>query len=82
MICCQDAEERANPFDACLDGSPIRANGKIAWVIHGSSAALEKAKSAGAKTQRERDYIAALQAFYQNSEKVPHPERALAWRNW
>ncbi len=43
--------------------------------------AVEKAKSAGAKTQRERDYIEAIEAFYKNSDKVPHQERALAWRD-
>ncbi len=43
--------------------------------------AVEKAKSAGAKTQRERDYIAALEVFYEDWEKVPHRDRAMAWRN-
>jgi tetratricopeptide (TPR) repeat protein len=43
------------------------------------TAAVEKAKSVGAKTQRERDYIASVQAFYENSDKVPHRQRALAW---
>ncbi len=44
-------------------------------------AAVDKAKSAAAKTQRERDYIAAIEAFYNNWDKKPHRERALAWRN-
>jgi tetratricopeptide (TPR) repeat protein len=44
-------------------------------------AAVEKAKSIGAKTRRERDYIAALEVFYKDSDKVPHRERALAWSN-
>jgi hypothetical protein len=44
-------------------------------------AAVEKAKSANAKTQRERDYIAAIGAFYKDSDRVAHHERALAWRN-
>ncbi len=44
-------------------------------------AAIERAKSIGAKTQRERDYIAAIEVFYKDSDKVPHRERALAWRN-
>ena len=44
-------------------------------------AAIEKANSIGAKTQRERDYIAAIEVFYKDSDKVPHRERALAWRN-
>jgi Tfp pilus assembly protein PilF len=38
-------------------------------------AALEKGKALGAGTQRERDYIDALLAFYAG-EKVPHSQRA------
>jgi hypothetical protein len=45
------------------------------------NAAIEKAKSVRAKTQRERDYIAAIESFYRDWEKVPHRERAVAWRN-
>jgi Tfp pilus assembly protein PilF len=36
---------------------------------------LEKAKSIGAKTQRERDYIDALLALYTDHDKVPHGQR-------
>ena len=42
------------------------------------AAAVEKAKAAGAKTQRERDYIAAIGAFYKNIDNEPHRQRALA----
>src|SRR5437016_13449484 len=45
------------------------------------TAAVEKAKSARAKTQRERDYIGAMEVFYTDSDKVLHRERALKWRN-
>jgi tetratricopeptide (TPR) repeat protein len=41
--------------------------------------AVERAKAAAAKTGRERDYIAAIETFYKDSDKVPHRERALAW---
>ena len=44
-------------------------------------AAIEKAKSAEAKTLRERDYITALEAFYKDADTVSHRERALRWRN-
>src|SRR6202048_488297 len=44
-------------------------------------AAAEKAKSAVGKTQRERDYIATIEVFYKDSDKIAHHERALAWRN-
>jgi hypothetical protein len=40
---------------------------------------LEKAKSIGAKTQRERDYIDALMAFYADHDKVPYGGRAQAY---
>ena len=40
---------------------------------------LEKAKSIGAKTQRERDYIDALMAFYADHEKVLHGQRVQAY---
>jgi hypothetical protein len=42
-------------------------------------ATLEKAKSIGAKTQRERDYIDALLAFYAGDDKVPHGQRVQAY---
>ena len=42
-------------------------------------AALSSAAAAGAKSQRERDYIAALETFYRDSGKVDHKTRALAY---
>jgi hypothetical protein len=48
-------------------------------ALAGGSAAVEKAKAAQAKTQRERDYIAAVEAFYKDSDKVEHRTRALAY---
>jgi hypothetical protein len=41
--------------------------------------AVEKAKSVGAKTQRERDYIAAIGTFYKDSDKLDHRTRALGY---
>lgn len=41
--------------------------------------AADKAKAAGAKTERERDYIAAIDAFYRDHDKIPHRQRALAY---
>ena len=41
--------------------------------------ALAKARAAQAKTQRERDYIAALGAFYDDAGKVDHRTRAVAF---
>ena len=42
-------------------------------------AAIEKAKSVGAGTQRERDYIDALSVMYLDYEKVPHQARVLSY---
>ena len=42
-------------------------------------AALAKARAAGAKSQRERDYIAALDVFYGDSGKLDHKTRALGY---
>ena len=41
--------------------------------------AVEKAASIGGKTQREKDYLSAIEAFYKDSDKLPHRERALAY---
>ena len=41
--------------------------------------ALGKAKSVGAKTQRERDYIDALLTFYTDYDKVEHRSRLQAY---
>ena len=42
-------------------------------------AAVEKAKLVGARTQREKDYIAAIAIFYQGADKLDHRTRALAY---
>ena len=42
-------------------------------------AAVENAKAAGAKTPRERDYIAAIETFYKDFDKQNHRTRALAY---
>ena len=42
-------------------------------------AAIEKAKAVGAKTQRERDFINAMAAFYTDFDKVDHRTRVLAY---
>ena len=47
-----------------LATTPTRAEAQAAWE------ALEKARSAGAKTQRERDWIEALSAYFRDHDKV------------
>src|SRR5436309_6468527 len=40
-------------------------------------AALDRAKAVGGKTQREGDYLAAVEAFYRDWDKRDHRSRAL-----
>ena len=41
--------------------------------------AVEKAKTAGARTPRERDFVAAAEAFFKDADKADHRTRALAY---
>src|SRR5829696_4580670 len=41
--------------------------------------AVEQAKAAGQKTQREQDYIAAIEIFYKDNDKLDHRARAFAY---
>jgi tetratricopeptide (TPR) repeat protein len=43
------------------------------------AAAIERARSLNAGTQRERDYIAALETFYKDADKLDHRVRARAY---
>ena len=54
---------------------PPRADAEAAW------AALEKARAIGAKTQRERDWIEALSAYYRDHDKTPVNARLAAYNN-
>jgi tetratricopeptide (TPR) repeat protein len=54
---------------------PPRADAEAAW------AALEKAREIGAKTQRERDWIEALSAYYRDHDKIPVNARLVAYNN-
>jgi hypothetical protein len=60
---------RANP----LAGPPDPA------ALARGRAAIEKAKAAGARTSREGDYIAAIDAYYQDWEKRDYRTRVLAY---
>jgi hypothetical protein len=42
-------------------------------------AAIERGAAASPKTQRERDFIAALETFFRDHDKVDHRTRALAY---
>jgi tetratricopeptide (TPR) repeat protein len=41
--------------------------------------AVERAKSVGARTRRERDYIAAVEVFFKDHDRLDHRARALAY---
>ena len=41
--------------------------------------AVEKAKSAGARTEREKGYIAAVEVFFKDHDKLDHRQRAFAY---
>ena len=41
--------------------------------------AVQRAKAAGGQTERERDYIAAIEVFYKDWDKTDHKARALAY---
>lgn len=60
---------RGNP----LIGAPEPA------VVKDALEAIAKAKAAGAKTQREQDYISAIEAYYKDSEKFDYRTRVLAY---
>jgi len=56
-----------------LATTPTRAEAQAAWD------ALEKARAIGAKTQRERDFIEALSAYFRDHEKTPVDARLAAY---
>jgi tetratricopeptide (TPR) repeat protein len=43
------------------------------------SNAIEKAKTVGVRTQRERDYIRGVEVFYKDSDKLDHRTRTFAY---
>jgi hypothetical protein len=48
-------------------------------ALKAGSEAVAKAMAAPTKTQREADYIAAIAAFYSDSDKLDHQARAVAY---
>src|SRR3954469_2636594 len=83
-----EALAKADPSCAMAHwGTAITLFGNpFTWPLTGAAlpqgwAAVERAKAANAKTQRERDYIGAIEAFYKDADKVDHRTRALAYTN-
>jgi hypothetical protein len=50
-----------------------------AAALKAGSEAVEKALAASPKTDREKDYIAAIGVFYRDSDKLDHRTRAVAY---
>src|SRR5262245_63967146 len=48
-------------------------------MLADGSAAVSRARAAGAKSQRELDYIAAVEVFYKDHDKIEHRTRAVAY---
>jgi len=51
----------------------------VAAELRNGMAAMQKANVVGARTQREKDYIAAIETFYKDPDKFDHRTRALAY---
>ncbi|MGH7325198.1 MAG: hypothetical protein ACREJ9_11205 [Candidatus Rokuibacteriota bacterium] len=61
-----------------LMGNPLAAPPGPNALKDGGAAA-ERAKAVGGKSPRERDYIAAIDQFYKDADKVEHRSRAVAY---
>ncbi|HET8782014.1 MAG TPA: hypothetical protein VFM63_06330 [Pyrinomonadaceae bacterium] len=57
---------------------PLWAPPSVAELKKGWTA-VEKAKTAGARNQREKGYIAAVEVFYKDNETLDHRKRAFAY---
>jgi tetratricopeptide (TPR) repeat protein len=59
-------------------GNPLAAPPSARGLKEGAFA-IEKAKTIGSKTQREREWVAAIENIYKDADKVDHRTRALAY---
>jgi len=51
----------------------------VAADLQKGMTAMQKAGAVGARTQRERDYISAIDTFYKEADKLDHRTRSLAY---
>jgi hypothetical protein len=65
-------------FASILMSNPLAGAGASPKDAEAAQAAIEKGRSMGAKTQRERDYLEAVAAYYQDFAKRPERERQVA----
>jgi tetratricopeptide (TPR) repeat protein len=59
-------------------GNPL-AGPPSARGLKEGAATIEKAKTMGSKTQRERDYVAAIELIYKDADKTDHRTRTVAY---
>jgi len=63
---------------AILMNNPLAGQGSIPANVPKAQAAIEQARKIGAKTQRERDYIEAVAAYYEDWANRPERARQVA----
>jgi tetratricopeptide (TPR) repeat protein len=64
-----------------LQQNPLTAQAPSAQATKDALAGLEKARAIAARTQRERDYLAAIELIYKDSDKTDLRSRRLAYQN-
>ena len=62
-----------------LQQNPLTGQEPSADATRLALAGLDKARAIGAKTQRERDYLAAIDLIYRDADKTPFRARRLAY---
>jgi tetratricopeptide (TPR) repeat protein len=62
-------------------GNPFAAGTKPPAALQAGREFIARAKAAGAKSERERDYISAASALYDNMETVDQRTRLVAYRD-
>src|SRR5215813_1927469 len=60
--------------------NPFAAGMKDKTQLQAGRASAEQGEDTGAKTQRERDYISAVSALYNNFEDMPQSSRLISYR--
>src|SRR3954468_12176358 len=65
-------------FASILMSNPLAGAGATPKDAERAQGAIDKGRTMGAKTQRERDYIEAVAAYYQDFAKHTERERQLA----
>jgi hypothetical protein len=60
-------------------GNPLTGQEPPPPAMQMALASLDKAKAIGAKTERERDYLAAIDLVYRDADKTPFRARRLAY---